>query len=174
MRKGLTFAELYAIIYIQGKGTAKGSPLKIKYLKGSNLMKDVKDFKGTKAIKDSVRDTAFSDLIEMLTEKYGSDRVTIVGNSEIAVGLDDIKLADGTISELVFTVKPVVKDYEDRKTATKTIKCYERLVEGDTYEVTKTEKEKKAEEKAKAKAEKIERDKKARAEKAKAKEEKGE
>lgn len=137
-------------------------------------MKDVKDFKTGKAIKDGVRDVAFQDLLEMFTAKYGADRVTVVGNSEIAVGIDDIKLSDGTISELVFTVKPVVKDYEDRKTATKTIKAYERLIEGDTYEVSKTEKEKKAEEKAKAKAEKIERDKKTRAEKAKAKAEKGE
>lgn len=123
------------------------------------------DCKNTKAIKDKARSVAFSDLIAAFSELYGSDNVSVVGNSEIAVAIGDIKCADGTLGEVCFTVKPVVKDYEDRKTATKTIKAYERLNEADAYEADKSEKEKKAEEKAKAKAGKKARDEKARAEK---------
>ena len=127
----------------------------------------VKVFEGktTTAIKTAIRETAFSDLITAFSEIYGADSVSIVGNSEIAVGCGIVKDKDGFERECVFTVKPVVKDYEDRKTATKTIKAYDRLDEAEAYEAEKSEKEKKAEEKAKAKAEKKARDEKARAEK---------
>lgn len=117
------------------------------------------------AIKNAVRETGFSDLVELFSERYGADNVSVVGNSEIAVGCGVVKDKDGFERECVFTVKPVVKDYEDRKTATKTIKAYDRLDEAEAYEVAKSEKEKAAEEKAKAKAEKKARDEKARAEK---------
>ncbi len=131
-----------------------------------------KDFKSPTALKNDVRDKSFQTLLELLTEKFGSDCVSIVGNSEIAVGFDDVQTADGFTQEICFTVKPVIKDYADRKTATKTIKAYDRFDEVEAYEVNKTEKERKAEERAKAKADKIARDKKARAERAKAKAEK--
>lgn len=128
-----------------------------------------KEFKSMTALKNDVRDKSFQTLLELLTMKFGVDRVSIVGNSEIAVGFDDVETEDGFTQEICFTVKPVIKDYKDRKTATKTIDKYDRLDEVEAYEVKKTEAEKKAEEKVKAKAEKIARDKKARAEKAKAK-----
>lgn len=123
------------------------------------------DCKTTTAIKNKVRSAAFADLIAAFSELYGSDSVSVVGNSEIAVAIGDVKDKDGFAREICFTVKPVVKDYEDRKTATKTIKAYDRLDEAEAYEVSKTEKEKAAEEKAKAKADKKARDEKARAEK---------
>lgn len=128
-------------------------------------MAKVFEGKTTTAIKAAIRETAFSDLVTMFSEIYGADSVSVVGNSEIAVGCGIVKDKDGFERECVFTVKPVVKDYEDRKTATKTIKAYDRLDEAEAYEAEKSEKEKKAEEKAKAKAEKKARDEKARAEK---------
>jgi hypothetical protein len=128
-------------------------------------MAKVFEGKTTTAIKTAIRETAFSDLITAFSEIYGADNVSIVGNSEIAVGCGIVKDKDGFEHECVFTVKPVVKDYEDRKTATKTIKAYDRLDEAEAYEAEKSEKEKKAEEKAKARAEKNARDEKARAEK---------
>lgn len=132
-----------------------------------------KDFKSPTALKNHVRESVFSDMLEMFAVKYGADRVTIVDKSEIAVGVNDIETKDGASYEIVITVKPVVKDYEDRKTATKTINRFDRLDEGEIYKAKKTEKEKQAEEKARLKAEKIERDKKARAKK-KAEKEKAE
>lgn len=129
--------------------------------------------KSVTAVKNAVRDAGFSDLLEMFVERYGVDSVSIVGNSEIAVCCGVTKDADGFDHDCVFTVKPVVKDYVDRKTATKTIEAYDRIEEAKAYAVSKSEKEKAAEEKAKAKAEKKARDEKARAEK-KAKAEKAE
>lgn len=129
------------------------------------------------AVKNIVRSEAFAIMLEMFAERFGEDRVSIVGNSTIAVGVTDIKDKDGFMQEICIEVKPVVKDYEDRTTATKKISAYDRLDEAEAYQTQKTEKEKEAEEKAKAKAEKIKRDKKARekakAEKEKAKTEKG-
>lgn len=129
-----------------------------------------KDFSSYTKVKDAGRELVFSELLELLSTHYGADKVSIVGGSEIAVGATDVTDKDGFVFELCFTVKPVMKDYKKRTTATKTIKEFDRLTAAEMYEVEKSEKERKAEERAKAKAEKRKRDEKARAEKKKAKE----
>ena len=133
-----------------------------------------KDYSSYTKVKDAGRELAFSELLELLSAHYGADRVSIVGGSEIAVGAIDVTDKDGFTYELCFTVKPVMKDYKERKTATKTIDEFDRLTAAKIYEAEKSEKERKAEEKAKAKAEKVARDKKARAEKKKEKEQRAE
>lgn len=139
-------------------------------------MKNIKDFKNNRAIQAFARTTAFTDLVEMFSTKYGTDKVSIVGNNTIAVALEDIELANGEISEICVEIKPVAKDVDDRKTPNKIIKGYERLNEADAYEFDKKESERKAEETAKRNAEKkrkdFERRAKAKAEKEKAKAEK--
>lgn len=133
-----------------------------------------KDYSSYTKVKDAGRELAFSELLELLSAHYGADRVSIVGGSEIAVGATDVTDKDGFTYELCFTVKPVMKDYKERKTATKTIDEFDRLTAAKIYEAEKSEKERKAEEKAKAKAEKVARDKKAREEKKKEKEQRAE
>lgn len=114
-------------------------------------------------VKTKVREIAFQDLLDSFIDRYGVENVSIVGNNEIAVCIGTRTLTDGTIGEVVFTVKPVAKDFDSRVTESgKPRSAYERLSESDAYELEKTEKEKKAEEKARLKAEKIKRDKKAR------------
>lgn len=129
--------------------------------------------KGLTACKNKARMEAFEALISAMSEIFGTERVSVIGNSEIAVGIGDTKDSDGFTREVCFTVKPVIKDWQNRKTATKTIKAFDRADEAEAFEISKSEAEKKAEERAKAKAEKKARDEKARAEK-KAKAEKSE
>lgn len=133
------------------------------------------DCKNATAVKGKAREIGFTAMLEHFVTLYGEDNVSIVGNSEIAVCVGTRTLADGTEGEVCFTVKPVAKDFDIRKTDSgKVFQPYERVKEADVYEVTKTEKERKAEENARIKAEKKARDEKARAErKAKAKAEKG-
>ena len=100
-----------------------------------------------------------------MSEIFGAERVSVIGNSEIAVGIGDTKDSDGFTREVCFTVKPVIKDWQDRKTASKTIEAFNRADEAEAFKISKSEAEAKAEERAKAKAEKKARDEKARAEK---------
>ena len=131
-------------------------------------MRDFNELKKVADVKKVVRETAITDLIDMFSEKYGADNVSIVGNSEIAVCIGTKTLLDGTEGEVCFTVKPVAKDFDIRTTESgKVFLPYERLAEADSYEIEKTEKEKEAEKKAKEREEKKKRDKEAR-EKAKA------
>ena len=131
-------------------------------------MRDFNELKKVADVKKVVRETAITDLIDMFSEKYGADNVSIVGNSEIAVCIGTKTLLDGTEGEVCFTVKPVAKDFDVRTTESgKMFLPYERLAEADSYEIEKTEKEKEAEKRAKEREEKKKRDKEAR-EKAKA------
>lgn len=129
------------------------------------------DFSGCKSVtaaKNKAREVAFAELLEILASHFGADAVSVVGNAEVAIGLDGFTDADGFAREVCFTLKPVVKEPCDKVTASgKHTAAYDRLDEAAAYEVTKSEKEKAAEEKAKAKAAKVAKDKAAR-EKAKA------
>lgn len=111
------------------------------------------------SIKNKVREAVFEKLIELLTVEFGEENVSIVGNSEVSTAVTLVKCSDGSEGEVCFNIKPVIKDYEQRTTTTKTFSAYERLLEADAYEAEKSEKEKQAEEKAKKKAKKIEKDK---------------
>ena len=121
--------------------------------------------KGLTACKNNARMEAFEALISAMSEIFGAERVSVIGNSEIAVGIGDTKDSDGFTHEVCFTVKPVIKDWQGRKTASKTIEAFNRADEAEAFKISKSEAEAKAEERAKAKAEKKARDEKARAEK---------
>lgn len=131
-------------------------------------MFDFNECKTAANVKAKVRELAFADLYAALSDKYGVDNISVVGNNELAVCIGTRTLTDGTVGEVCFTIKPVAKDFDIRVTESgKTFLPYERENEADAYEVSKTEKEKEAEARAKAREEKKARDKAAR-EKAKA------
>lgn len=110
--------------------------------------------KTASAVKNKAREIAFNDLIEMMSEKYGTESVSITNNNTIAVALGLRTLADKTKGEVCVEIKPVAKDFDTRIAESgKEFKCYERIKEADAYEVAKTNKEKKAEQKAKEREE---------------------
>ena len=127
-------------------------------------MFDFNECKTPANVKTKVRETAFNDLVDAFSGKYGVDNVSIVGASEIAVCIGTRTLTDGTEGEVCFTVKPVAKDFDVRTADSgKVFLPYERLAEADSYEIEKTKKEKEAEQKAKEREEKKKRDAEARA-----------
>lgn len=110
--------------------------------------------KTASAVKNKAREIAFNDLIEMMSDKYGTEGVSITNNNTIAVALGLRTLADGTKGEVCVEIKPVAKDFDTRIAESgKEFKCYERIKEADAYEVAKTNKEKEAEQKAKEREE---------------------
>ena len=133
-------------------------------------MFDFNECKNVAEVKKKVREIAFTETYKAYCEIFGTDNVSIVGQSELAVCVGTRTLKDGTVGEVCFTEKPVAKDFDVRTTDSgKVFLPYERLAEADAYEVDKDEKERKAEEDAKKRKEKAEREKAARE---KAKEEK--
>lgn len=118
-------------------------------------------------VKNSVRNSTFTRMIEIFGNAYGEDNVHRIGDSEIAVRVDTAPTGEPIFA----TFSPTVKDYCDRKTNTKTIKAFNLTAEIAGYENKCTTRTEKAEANAKRKAEKIARDTAARA-KAKAEREK--
>lgn len=101
---------------------------------------------------------AFELVQELLAEKLGAEKVAMVRNpsgdkfvNELAVVFDEVELPDGTVVPLTATINPVVKDFEVRKTQTKTYEPYEFAVAKERYENWQAEQAQKAEEAAKAK-----------------------
>lgn len=136
---------------------------------------DFTDCKTSTAIKNKVREAFFSWLREKAIEEFGADRVSIVfkgetTTKELSVGVQDIKVGE-QLAEICVNLSPVVKDYEDRTTAKKTIHAYERLCMEDEYNEKQAQKQEKKKKEEADKMAKIERDKKAR-EKRKAEKEK--
>lgn len=129
-------------------------------------MTDFNTFKTAKSVKDEARSVAFEAVLSAMSEVFGTDNVSVIGNAEIAVCVGTRVLSDGTEGEVCVTMKPVSKDFDRRTTDSgKVFEPFERLVAADLYEAEKTEKERKAEEKAKAKARKKAADEAARAKK---------
>ena len=110
--------------------------------------------KTASAVKNKAREIAFNDLIEMMSEKYGTECVSVTNNNTVAVAIGLRTLADKTQGEVCVEIKPVAKDFDTRIAESgKEFKCYERIKEADAYEVAKTQKEKEAEQKAKEREE---------------------
>ena len=124
------------------------------------------EFKSATAVKTAVRETLFNDMVEFFSTKYGAERVSVVGNNEIAVAVGDVVDSDGFTQEVCGTVKPTCKDWETRHATTKTFEKFDRLTEADIYAQSVEDKIASKKEKEKAKAEKIARDKAERARKA--------
>lgn len=130
-------------------------------------MTDFNVCKNKTAVDNLARETAFDILINAYIQAVGEDNVSIVGNNTISVCLGLRTLSDGQQGEVCVEIKPVVKNFDFRTTASgKTFEPYERLNSADAYEIEKSEKERKAEEKAREKARRAEADKKARAKRA--------
>ena len=105
-------------------------------------------------VKNEVRVEAFEGLRVALGHIYGAENVHQIGDTELAV-----KVAVSPTDEPIYaTFSPIVKDYCDRKTKTKTIKAFDLTAEVNAYEKVLAERKAKAEETAKNKAEKIKKD----------------
>lgn len=117
--------------------------------------------------KNLTRVKAVKEMTEIFTNRYGAENVYIIGDSEIAVKVDETENGE----PIYATFSPTVKDFQDRKTPKKTIPKFDpaALAENWTEKVKLREAEKAK--KARLKKAKIERDRAARL-KAKAEREK--
>ena len=121
-----------------------------------------------KAVKDKAREIAFSEVIEILTEHFGADMVSVVGGAEMGISIGTRTIEDEMTAEVPVMLKITAKEFHAHSTASgKAVAAFDRFDEAEAYAAEKTAKEAEAEERAKKKAAKIAADKAAR-EKAKA------
>lgn len=52
-------------------------------------------------------------LLELLKEQFGEDKVGMVDNNTIGFVFGEVKDKDGYLCDMVATVKPVIKNYQD-------------------------------------------------------------
>lgn len=142
-----------------------------RYFMANTVIFNGVEFKSATAVKAQARINTMDIVVDALKTAYGNDNVAKVGSNEYGVIIGQVTDKDGFPQDLVVTIKPTVKEWEDRKTDKRE---YEKYILSDVakaYEMeTKEKEEKRAEEKAK-REEKKARDK-AQREKAKAEKEK--
>lgn len=114
-------------------------------------MTNFNNFTTATAVKNEARRIAYEMVRDVAIETLGTENVSEIGQNEIAICLGTKKLADGTETEICVTIKPIAKDFEDRKTTKKVFEAFQRILEEEAWE---TEKKEKADKKAKAEAEK--------------------
>lgn len=116
-------------------------------------------------VKNNARATAFDVMVSAFTGAYCAEKVFRIGDSEIAVEVDT-----APTGEPIYAVfAPVIKDYCDRTTKTKTIKAFDLTEAVNAYNATLAKRAKEAEETAERKAKKVAEDKAKREANAKAK-----
>lgn len=88
---------------------------------------------------------------EFLIEKFGEENVSLVGSNEYAFVAGTVENKNG-VFDMVMTVKPVAKNYEDTVRSKKVVEAYDRIAEAEAYEMEIADKAK-AREEAKAERE---------------------
>lgn len=124
--------------------------------------RDYTGLKNATAVKAQARIDIMKVIVNALIAEFGDDAVKKVGSNEYAVIGGTALDSDKCPNDVVTTVKPIVKDWETRKTAKKTFEKYDIYEEARLYEISVAEKEEEKAKKAKAKEEKIAKDKKER------------
>jgi hypothetical protein len=123
-------------------------------------------------IKALAKADAITTTMDLLKATFGENNVAIVRTgassqvNEIAVKVGTVEDEDGFPYDLCMTLNPQIKDFKERKTATKTFEPFDFEESKAEYERYISEKAEKAEKAKEAKAKKIASDEKARAKKA--------
>ena len=142
-----------------------------RYFMANTVIFNGVEFKSATAVKAQARINTMDVVVSALKTAFGDDKVAIVGSNEYGVIVGEVTDKDGFPQEVVVTVKPTVKEWEDRKTDKRE---YEKYILSDVakaYEIETKEKEEKKEKERQTREEKKAKDK-AEREKAKAEKEK--
>ena len=123
------------------------------------------EYKNATTVKNQMRKEIMEICVNALIDHYGEDAVAKIGTNEYACIVGTIT-SDGFPLDAVATVKPTVKEWEDRRTDKKEFKRFDFDYEKADYEKRLREKEAEKKKKEEAKAKKIAADKTERARKA--------
>ena len=124
------------------------------------------EFKSATAVKAQARIDVMAVITNALRTAYGDNNVAKVGSNEYGVIIGQVIDKDGFTADLTVTVKPTVKEWENRKTDKRVYEQFILADAADAYAIEVKEKEEKKEKDKQAREEKKARDKKAREEKA--------
>ena len=117
------------------------------------------EFQSATAVKAQARINVMDVVVNALKAEYGDDNVAKVGSNEYGVIVGQVIDKDSFPQDVVTTLKPIVKEWEDRKTDKR---VYEKYILSDVakaYKIETKEKEEKKEQERKAREEKKAKDK---------------
>lgn len=117
--------------------------------------------------KNITRAKTVKEMIDIFGNFYGKENVYIIGDSEIAVKVDETENGEPIFA----TFSPTVKDFQNRKTPKKIIPKFDPVTLAKNWEEKVKQRETEKEENAKAKAAKIAKDKELRLKRKREKEE---
>lgn len=124
------------------------------------------EFQSATAVKAQARINVMDVVVNALKMAYGDDNVAKVGSNEYGVIVGQVTDKDGFPQDLVVTVKPTVKEWEDRKTDKRE---YEKYILSDVAKAYEIEIKEREEKKAKERQEREEKKAKDKAERERAK-----
>ena len=99
--------------------------------------------------KNITRAKAVAEMVEIFKSHYGEENVYIIGDSEIAVKVDETDMGEPIFA----TFSPTVKDFQNRKTPKKTIPKFDPVALAEEWKKKLVKREEEKAEKAKAKEE---------------------
>ena len=112
------------------------------------------EFKSATAVKAQARIDVMEVITNALRTAYGEDNVAKVGSNEYGVAVGQVLDKDGFPADVVVTVKPTVKEWENRKTDKRTYEQFILADAADAYAIEVKEKEEKKEKDKQAREEK--------------------
>lgn len=130
-----------------------------RYFMANTVIFNGVEFKSATAVKAQARIDVMDVVVNALKMAYGDDNVAKVGSNEYGVIVGQVTDKDGFPQDVVTTLKPTVKEWEDRKTDKRE---YEKYILSDVakaYEIETKEKEEKKEKERQEREEKKAKDK---------------
>ena len=103
------------------------------------------EFKSATAVKAQARIDVMAVITTALRTTYGDDNVAKVGSNEYGVVVGQVLDKDGFPADVTVTVKPTVKEWENRKTDKRTYEQFILADAADAYAIEVKEKEEKKE-----------------------------
>jgi len=154
----LTFVLFYGIIYTEIK-ERRNSKKRRKVFIIMRKEYTYNELKNETGIKATATADLIADLTEMLVNKFGEENVRKVGNKVIGFVASTVIDKDGCPHDLIFTVDPTIKDWDEKKRNGRTKPIFDLFEAAEAYEIEVKTKAKEREEKRVKKQQQIEKDK---------------
>lgn len=97
---------------------------------------DYSEQKNETAAKKVAREDLTALFLKFLQETFGEDKVGLVDKNTIGFIFGTVKDNDGYLCDIVATIKPIIKNYQDHVGEKKTVEAYDLFTEIEAYNMT--------------------------------------